>query len=145
MSLSYYYKLGFLTACADRGLGPDQAEALASQVLKRAGIPAGGLLGCLPAPAGVKAAFSPLGLAAGVVKAPLWLAGKAFQGAGNLGAAAGLGAGSVLYGDPEEHLRPLSVRSPEAAARDSLARLRGMTDELRRRKAELVKTPGLFA
>lgn len=148
MSLSYYYKLGFLTACADRGLGPEQAETLASQVLKQANVSLPILMPAIGA--GVKVAFSPLGLAAGVVKAPFWLAGKAFQGAGNLGAAAGIGA-AHLQSKVDGMSQPYSPGSDSEGDRKKyqeqarLQHLQRMTDELRRRKAELVKTPGLFS
>lgn len=248
MSTAYYYKVGFLTACADRGLGPDAAEALAERVLaerpvKRAlllpmalgagaglgaymsppgrrwegaaqgaargagtglgaslggmagaalgglaaagsgldplvaaqggallGTVPGGLLGYMagkkmtPKPAwnqkaktdkkdekkkkepeAQKKSFSPLGLAAGTAMAPVWLAGQAFRGAGNLGAATGMGIGKMLYGNPEDSLKPISSKTDLAAHHERIARVQAMTKELQRRKAELVQTPGLFA
>lgn len=252
MSTAYFYKLGFLTACADRGLGPDEAEALADRVLAERhakaalllpiGLGAGAGLGAYMSPperrwegaaqgaargagtslgAGVGAmagaalgglsaagsGFSPamgalggyllgavpggflghtlakkltpnpawsqktnktvkkdekrekepkaekktekkagaLGVAAGLAGAPVWLAGQAFRWAGNAGAAAGLGIGRMLYGNPEDSVKPVSHKTDLTAHHERLSRIQAMTAELKRRKAELVQTPGLFA
>lgn len=248
MSTAYFYKLGFLTACADRGLGPDEAEALADRVLAErhakaalllptavgaaigagmspgarrlegaghgavrglgtavgaglgsavgtglgmaggaglgalmgmpsdhvadgamigalpgaavgglAGAVPGGLLGFLmakkltPSPAwaatqaGVNKTAGALGVAAGLAGMPVWLAGQAFRGAGNAGAAAGLGIGRMLYGNPEDSVKPVSHKTDLTAHHERLSRIQAMTAELKRRKAELVQTPGLFA
>lgn len=129
MSTAYFYKLGFLTACADRGLGPDEAEALAARVLAERHAKTAGALG----------------VAAGLAGAPVWLAGQAFRWAGNAGAAAGLGIGRMLYGNPEDSVKPVSHKTDLTAHHERLARIQAMTAELKRRKAELVQTPGLFA
>ena len=155
MSTAYFYKLGFLTACADRGLGPDEAEALAARVLAERHAKAALLLptavgavrglGTAAVRAGVNKTAGALGVVAGLAGAPVWLAGQALRGAGNAGAAAGLGIGRVLYGDPEKKLNPGRSETDLAAHHERLARVQAMTAELKRRKAELIQTPGLFA
>lgn len=62
-SAAYFYKIGFLTCCADRGLDAAQAEVLADRVLaeKAAGLTAG-----LAAPLALPALGLGLAGAAGV-------------------------------------------------------------------------------
>lgn len=96
-TLAYFYKLGFLTCCADRGLGPEEAELLAEKVLsKQASAPAaiGGVIGAAISPQGRRlpgaghGALRGLGVDLG--------AGLGSLAGGGLGALAGLGAGGLI-------------------------------------------------
>lgn len=97
-SRAYFYKVGFLAACADHGLDAEQAEELAARKLA-----------------------SLTGLQ-GLALAPLALAAGGLGVGGLLGAAGGYAAGSATNGDPNVPTSSLKADRLNALAAEARRR-----------------------